>query len=130
MPVAVALFFLLFLAPAMGLALLAARDFALRGAPADARRMRRARLLLALSGALDLALVLLTTLATQGAPLVALRGLAFLAFGPVALGLALLGTWLFTRAVADPRKALRKAAETLPFVLIVLDLSLAAAAAR
>lgn len=130
MPAAVALFFLLLVAPGIALSLLAARDFALRGAPPDALRLRRARLLVALAGALDLALVLLTTLATRGAPLAAPRGLAFLAFGPVALGLGLAGAWLFARAAADPRARLRKAAETVPFVLVVLGLSVVAAAAR
>lgn len=128
MTAAVALFFAAFAVPGMALALLAARDFALRGS--DAERVTRARLLLAASGVCD-ALLAIAALGAAGVPPLAnARAGALTAFGAAGVLLAAGGAVLFRAAARAPSPGRVRAAETVPFVLVVLDLSLLVAAAR
>jgi hypothetical protein len=122
-PSEVALFFLLFAGPSTVLALLASREFFHRGVPPDERRLRRAGGFLILAASLAALLVLLTALGTGGAPLRSQRGWGFVGYGLVAGALGPLGAWLFRRAAANPRRRLVKAAETVPFLLVVLNVS-------
>lgn len=122
----VAVFFALFAAPSAGLAVLAARDFLHRAEPG---RLRRARLLLLAAAALPPLLVLATVLLTAEAPLRTSGGWVFLGWGGVCALLGPLGAWLFARAAAVPRKRLVKAAETVPMLLVLLNLVLVANAA-
>lgn len=120
----VALFFAAFAAPSAVLAFAAAREFHYRGAEDGARRVRRARGLMVLAGALPVVMVALTTYGTGGAPLALPGGWVFLGYGAACGILGLLGAWLYARAAADPRRKWRKAAETAPMVLAMLDLVL------
>lgn len=125
MSLAVALFFALFCVPAMVLAVLAARDFLHRDAPGDREaRLRRATWLLLGAGALPVALVVATTVATAGAPLRAGGGAVFLGWGAACALLAAAGAWLLRRAAAAPLRRTVKAAETVPMLLVLLQVVL------
>lgn len=124
MALAVAGFFALFVVPSMALALLALWDFLHRGGSDGAVRLQRAQLLmLAASGAVAL-LVLATVGGTGGAPFATQGGWVFLGHGLVMTALGPLGAWLFRRAAERPFRRTIKAAETVPLVLVMLDLVL------
>jgi hypothetical protein len=69
-------------------------------------------------------MVLLTALLTGGAPLRTQGGWVFLGFGAVCGLLGAAGAWLFARAAAVPRRRLIQAAETVPMLLVLLNLVL------
>ena len=103
------------------LAILALRSFHRAGLVAEESRIRRAVRFQAAAGALPLLLVALATLGTAGAPLQTRSGWGFLAYGAAGLALGVAGAWLFRRAAGDPRRKWRKAAETAPLVLVMVD---------
>jgi hypothetical protein len=125
----VAGWFLLFALPSALLAILALRDFLHRGAPDGARRLRRAQWLIVGAGALVGALGLTTLLLTGGAPLRTPGGWVFLVHAAVMTALGPLGAWLFGRAQEAPLRRTIKAAETVPTLLVLLDLILVVNAA-
>ena len=103
------------------LALLGLRAFVLRERGDFAGNLRRARLLLRLAGAVPFAYVVLVTVASGGGPFVSVGGWLFLLYGVLSGVLGLVGAALFARAAADPRRAWVKAAETVPFCLLLLS---------
>jgi hypothetical protein len=121
---AVAGFFLLFAAPSMALAVLALREFLLRSQGVLEIRLRRAARLLLVAAALPPALVVVTVLATGGAPFATQGGWVFVGYGLAAGALGPVGAWLFRRAAAVPLRATIKAAETVPLLLVLMNLVL------
>ncbi|HEV8361835.1 MAG TPA: hypothetical protein VGR28_15405 [Candidatus Thermoplasmatota archaeon] len=117
-----ALFFLLFAVPSSVLAILAARAFHLRALEPGLGKVRRASRLLLAAGLLPLAMVGLTVAATQGAPFVSPGGWVFVGYGVACAALGVGGLRLLRRAAADPRRSVVRAAETVPMVIVMLDL--------
>ena len=122
-------FFLAFALPSAALAVLALRAFHLRQGDRTEAQVRKASRALLLAAALPVVLVVLTTLLTSGAPLGTLGGWGFLGYGALAGATGPVGAHLFRKAAADPRASRVKAAETVPMVLVMLNLALVANAA-
>jgi hypothetical protein len=122
-------FFLLFAAPSALLAFLAVREFLLRARGPPGARVRRASVLMLVAAALPAAMVVLTVGLTGGAPLTTSGGQVFLGYGAVCALLGPVGVWLFHRAAGTGQRRLVKAAETVPLLLVMLNLVLVANAA-
>jgi hypothetical protein len=130
-PAAEALTILLFPAASAAMALAAARAFLLRapGAPGRARAAVRWHL----AAGLPPLLLLLLVVAPAPAPvdpralLDTGAGRALLAYAALVPFLAMAGAWLLGRAAGDPRRRVAKAAETMPLVLVTVNLSYAVA---
>lgn len=123
-------FFLLFALPSTALAILALRDFLHRDVPHEGMpRVKRAvMLLLGATGLMEL-LVLVAFITTGGAPLRTEGGWVFLGFGAVMALLGPIGAALFRRAAAAPLRRNVKAAETVPMLVVMLNLVLVVNAA-